>query len=537
MYCLIFWNISGLNQQQLKNKMMKLILVHKHIMSSVSLFFMCSFLLVCCRANDTENSLESSGSEVAFSIHVKGSGYLKVLEESGKFERSLMLDKSTVLISRGELGLSDRDQVKGSFYTGETALSLGVKYRVLVYDSSEKYVTHKDYRVGDDISPVMLNSGHSYTLVLYSYNSQDLPPVSSLEQSGLEEGYVMFDNSNRDFMYHKEKIKPLLGISNQSDVLLIHQVPSLRVNLVSGIPNSLITGVDRVLVTPDYKNGKFSLSQGHFTGQSDLSEGVSLVFANQSFPTQELQSAPVFINSGPSSKSSFAARVMLGGESRGFSFSDFIRLSPGYHHDITLELSRCGAYLGAGNSLWRDFMCANLGANEKSDPFVGSTEVHGSKYQWGSAEPILSPGMDQSVSGVISGWNSVVSATGSWNSGSESVPVKSGKDPCPEGYRIPSRQEWQQVQAHNPILRTGVWTSSPGNYSSGVRLGKYLFLPAIGYRRFNTGALESRGSFGIYWSSTELTASGAYGFVFSSKDALVGFSNRSYGSGVRCIAE
>jgi uncharacterized protein (TIGR02145 family) len=81
------------------------------------------------------------------------------------------------------------------------------------------------------------------------------------------------------------------------------------------------------------------------------------------------------------------------------------------------------------------------------------------------------------------------------------------------------------------------WTSSNTNYTTGKKFGDNLFLPAAGYRNLNDGALFSRGSLGIYWSSSEDGSNLAWRLYFDSGGANTYYTYRTDGFSLRCIAE
>lgn len=174
------------------------------------------------------------------------------------------------------------------------------------------------------------------------------------------------------------------------------------------------------------------------------------------------------------------------------------------------------------------FMCHNLGADETADPFTPSWRLNGAYIQWGKRGPTSSwqtagnnvslgfiaaptgPNADQTNEGSFSGWSSTtVAANGAWNV-NEASPLKTSNDPCPNGFRIPTRNEWVSIYSTSPINTQGNWnrigdifTSSPTNYSSGVKVGNNLYLPFAGHRSFVNGILIERGISASYISSTE----------------------------------
>jgi uncharacterized protein (TIGR02145 family) len=219
----------------------------------------------------------------------------------------------------------------------------------------------------------------------------------------------------------------------------------------------------------------------------------------------------------------------------------------------------CGAYVSAGQ--WKQFMCHNLGANTSADPLTPSWELTGNYYQWGrnpncfgkdgvdEPNPCSSPVYGVAApwgnttandnAGSISGWNTMNPANDALSDLS-----KTTNDPCPAGYRIPTKAQWDGVRNTSLNTRTmvGTWATGSTNYLSGVRFGgNFLFLPTTGQRGNSNGSLGFRNSYGYYWSSTAGSASDAAWILifYTTPSATVntGTGNRVSGLSVRCIAE
>jgi uncharacterized protein (TIGR02145 family) len=202
---------------------------------------------------------------------------------------------------------------------------------------------------------------------------------------------------------------------------------------------------------------------------------------------------------------------------------------------IPVQPVTCGAYIAPG--VWKEFMCHNLGAaNTSADPFIPSWEIIGGYWQWGRQEQAAAgptgPSAGETMEGVISGWNTNLAPDGNWSDNS-----KTENDPCPASFRVPSKSEWEAMISNNIHFDIGSWVGGPLNYSSGKRVGIQLMLPASGYRFYDTGALDSRGYRGVYWSSTFGGSINAWYMDFSQGSPYMTNYYKIYGFSIRCIAE
>lgn len=92
-------------------------------------------------------------------------------------------------------------------------------------------------------------------------------------------------------------------------------------------------------------------------------------------------------------------------------------------------------------------------------------------------------------------------------------------DPSPAGYRMPVFAEIQKLLDVNKV--TIEWTAKNGvngRKFTDKSTGNFLFLPASGYRKYNSGELSSTGSFGYYWCSKSYLSTYAYNFILSSSN-------------------
>ena len=123
-----------------------------------------------------------------------------------------------------------------------------------------------------------------------------------------------------------------------------------------------------------------------------------------------------------------------------------------------------------------------------------------------------------------------------WNSGTESNPVKTEYDPCPEGWRVPTYAELEEL-----FLNRSSWTTEYGqngyrfsDASSYTETVPQVFFPAAGYCFVINGSADNRGNLGTYWSSSPYDYYACV-LYFYDGPATVSYSYRAYGYSVRCV--
>ena len=127
-----------------------------------------------------------------------------------------------------------------------------------------------------------------------------------------------------------------------------------------------------------------------------------------------------------------------------------------------------------------------------------------------------------------------------WNSGTESYPVKTEYDPCPDGWRVPTCAELDELSKNksscttNDKQQTGYWLSGQSSYTSSV---PQVFFPAAGYRSCIDGTANCRGFDGSYWSLSPYDDGSAFylSLFFYDGSTYMSYSSRANGYSVRCV--
>ena len=158
--------------------------------------------------------------------------------------------------------------------------------------------------------------------------------------------------------------------------------------------------------------------------------------------------------------------------------------------------------------------------------FAAKPEAAGMFYQWNRK----------------TGWSStdpMINSNGgtTWDS---SIPTgicwEKANDPCPTGWRVPTKEEFESL-----IASGSHWTTENGVV--GRIFGsedKKVFFPAAGYRYGSSGSAIVMGYISACWSSTLYTDFGedAFSMSFTDGDAVIStYYSRNYGFPMRCVAE
>jgi len=116
-----------------------------------------------------------------------------------------------------------------------------------------------------------------------------------------------------------------------------------------------------------------------------------------------------------------------------------------------------------------------------------------------------------------------------WNTTPPSNTWDPNNDPCPEGWRMPTRDDFDALVAS---AKTWDEVKKGRTFGDGTNT---IFLPAVGWRDHGvTGSLAFVGVEGVYLSSTTALPS-VVALLMTSTTLSVGNSNFLRGSSVRCV--
>ncbi len=152
------------------------------------------------------------------------------------------------------------------------------------------------------------------------------------------------------------------------------------------------------------------------------------------------------------------------------------------------------------------------------------TKSHGRFYQWDVGNKSW-----ESTGNSVSGWDET-------NPPTSNTSWLEANDPCPEDYRLPTKDEF--IALKNATIQTngGDWNASNYGYKIFTSGNNKLEFPAVGNRGNTSGVLYVQGVHGNYWVSTQYDeAKGCFINLNSDGVAPLGNTNKSYGLSVRCV--
>lgn len=168
------------------------------------------------------------------------------------------------------------------------------------------------------------------------------------------------------------------------------------------------------------------------------------------------------------------------------------------------------------------WLTQNLGADESPEAYNDGSEASAGWYwQFNRLQGYKPVGSSYIPNNDWTSWVSSISESSSW---------REDRDPCSAllglGWRIPTATEWTKADAAPQY-----WLNASQAYNS------VLKLHLAGDLYYSSGALQNRGSYGYYWSSSSYTSSSAYHLQMSGSSSAMTNSNKAYAFSLRCIRD
>lgn len=437
-----------------------------------------------------------------------------------------------------------------------------IRFRILVYDGDGNFHEDKMYTINsaglvtpDDRIPLSLDRGQ-YSFVAYSYNNTDIPS-EDLKGTTINDQLVISPIRHPEFMMFRSGVISVGPNSdNNLNIAFKYRFSPITLTIDASATNGYeVSSIGDTRISPAKDRAYISLSSDDISyGASDTTRKVSFPIkysdvrtSNITWVANKVTNASLTIGSlriGPLLQST---PIVLN--------NIMIRPGVGYHLKVRiLPNDRYETISGEPAALinGKYWMRRNIGAkvvDPDSPDATGSFQaLIGNYYQWGRPEvratSYTGPNADESAA-----WNSSAK-NGAWYSSTGNGGKVDANDPCPLGWRIPTKEELVNLTQNTTQLaidnRGENWSASPTNFSTAKvfrsKRNKNIILtfPSGGYYD-PSRTLNSMGNRGYYWTSTE-TLNGERGAwrmytTLYNNDAYVSSSdsNRSFAFNVRCI--
>jgi len=177
-----------------------------------------------------------------------------------------------------------------------------------------------------------------------------------------------------------------------------------------------------------------------------------------------------------------------------------------------------GTVTNIPGELTKCWITSNLGSDHQAIAVSDATEASAGWYwQFNRKQGYKHDGTTRTPN---TAWISSISETSDWITANDPCNIELGT-----GWRIPTSTEWTNVNA------SGNWTNWNGPYGSALKLH------AAGDLANSDGSLGPRGSYGLYWSSTQNDATHGWYLYFYSGSSSMSNTYKAYGFSVRCLRD
>lgn len=546
------------------------------------IFFLALSVMISCSKNSTtsinpeENSLvninivlKQSSFDNAANLGSKASSASNRLIAATTQTNTIELNKDLLLIAEISPNNEDKIQSKGLIAGSKKAavenndVAVGIRYKIAVYDNSGKYIQEKNYVHGQEnlTEAFQLPGGKNYTFIAYSVNSATaLPSIDflSVDDKNLSNSSIAV-TGEQDLLFFRKDMAIANNTNNNLEIILKHLFSQITTTIDATESGYEITDINSSFTISHKPYAQLNFSDARIA-RTGTATGAAVAFS--SMGTMLLTSLPNMINADPSTNSSFTITTMTIGPLTQTNITPFSNLSitPGVKYQMKLKIVPTDEYLihksipavRINGNIW---MQHNLGVNITLDPAETpqTSALFGNYYQWGRNTIVASP----TESYTNSNWSKITDLPiDSWNSGTENQPIKTVTDPCPSGYRVPTKSEMDRLISSTVPSEKGTWTLDDNNYASAKiltskrRKSVAIYFPIQGTFGYGVGGndgisptnLVFRGIMGFYWLSSASTSNRmAYSYFNSTSVSTIwggtNYDQQSYSQNIRCIAE
>lgn len=200
--------------------------------------------------------------------------------------------------------------------------------------------------------------------------------------------------------------------------------------------------------------------------------------------------------------------------------------------------------------IWAPVNCGYKAATENSKGYpYGKLYQWGRKYgqgysldydetgiTWATSDLALDELQTESASlFVFTNWAPFSYDGNMWNNNTETEPQKTKYDPCPNGWRVPTKDEFKTLVANGYVWGNDNEIVGGWFYTDDNNDGNAVFLPASGKVNVTHRKVNSREIEGYYLTSTKSGASTARYSIFENSGAW--YIEGDMGGSVRCVRE
>jgi len=353
-------------------------------------------------------------------------------------------------------------------------LKKDVKYKIVVFDPNGGYVTEKNYshQNEDTEGDLLLDEYKEYTFIAYSINSSSTAPpditFTNPNVKTLATATVSVPG-NADFMYFKKKLTLVANTTNYLEVAFKHLFSEITTKIDVSATGYTLTAFEAT-ISPHKNSANISLADAAIT------RPVPNVTAPVLFTPNPTNSVTTLINSPENTNTTLTVSKITVGAITETNIPPItnLKITPGVRYNLTIKITPNDKYIEhegqlaalIGGQIW---MRHNLGAdyseNPHQDPYIAA--LHGNYYQWGKKDSVATgtataPNANYAPNYTV--------ADNAWNSGTQTNPIKTANDPCPNGYRVPTQAEYTLLAANTTLSGIGSISHSATNFSAAAVL-------------------------------------------------------------------